>query len=169
VAIGGSAIHCMAGTVPTEQRPAAERTFIANLTRAADLAQEKGVTCLIEPINQRDRPNYFLSRIEQAADIVAKVGRPNVKIQFDFYHVQIASGDLIARFEKHLPLVGHVQIAAVPSRAEPDEGEINYPGVFAALDRLGWSGWTACEYRPRARTEDGLGWGRAYGLKTSSI
>ena len=164
VAIGGSAIHCMAGAVATEQRPAAERTFIANLTRAADLAQEKGVTCLIEPINQRDRPNYFLSRIEQAADIIAKVGKPNVKIQFDFYHVQIASGDLITRFEKHLPLIGHVQIAAVPSRAEPDEGEINYPGVFAALDRLGWAGWTACEYKPRARTEDGLGWGRSFGL-----
>ena len=104
---------------------------------------------LIEPINPRDRPNYFLTRVEQAADIIAKVGKPNVKIQFDFYHVQIVSGDLITRFEKHLPLIGHVQIAAVPSRAEPDEGEINYPGVFAALDRLGWTGWTACEYKPR--------------------
>jgi hydroxypyruvate isomerase len=164
VAIGGSAIHCMAGVVPPEQRPAAERTFIANLTRAADLAKDKNVTLLIEPINQRDRPNYFLTRIGQAADIIGKVGRPNVKIQFDFYHVQIVSGDLITRFEKHLPLNGHVQIAAVPSRAEPDEGEINYPAVFAALDRLGWKGWTACEYKPRAKTEDGLGWGRAYGL-----
>jgi hydroxypyruvate isomerase len=73
-------------------------------------------------------------------------------------------GDLIARFEKHLPLVGHVQIAAVPSRAEPDEGEINYPAVFAALDRLGWSGYIGCEYRPRARTEDGLSWARPYGV-----
>ena len=164
MAIGGSAIHCMAGTVPTEQRPAAETTFIANLSRAADLAKDKNVTLLIEPINPRDRPNYFLTRIEQAADIIAKVGKPNVKIQFDCYHVQIVSGDLITRFEKHLPLIGHVQIAAVPSRAEPDEGEINYPAVFAALDRLGWKGWTACEYRPRARTEDGLGWGQAYGL-----
>jgi hydroxypyruvate isomerase len=166
-AIGGSAIHCMAGKVPPEQRPAAEKTFIANLSRAADLAKAKNVTLLIEPINTRDRPNYFLSRVEQAADIIAKVGRPNVKIQFDFYHVQITSGDLIIRFEKHLPLIGHVQIAAVPSRAEPDEGEINYPAVFAALDRLGWAGWTACEYRPRGRTGDGLGWGRAYGLKAS--
>jgi hydroxypyruvate isomerase len=164
VAIGGSAIHCMAGVVPAEQRPAAERTFIANLSRAADLARPHNVTCLIEPINPRDRPNYFLTRIEQAADIIAKVGKPNVKIQFDFYHVQIVSGDLITRFEKHLPLIGHVQIAAVPSRAEPDEGEINYPGVFAALDRLGWNGWTACEYKPRGRTEDGLDWGKAYGL-----
>ncbi|MCX7312103.1 MAG: TIM barrel protein [Hyphomicrobiales bacterium] len=167
VAIGGSAIHCMAGAVPPEQRPAAERTFIANLTRAAELAKAHNVMCLIEPINQRDRPDYFLNRIEQAADIIAKVGAANVKIQFDFYHVQIVSGDLITRFEKHRPLVGHVQIASVPSRAEPDEGEINYPAIFDALDRLGWKGWTACEYKPRARTEDGLGWGRAYGVKTS--
>jgi hydroxypyruvate isomerase len=165
-AIGGSAIHCMAGKVPPEQRPAAERTFIANLARAADAAREKNVTLLIEPINPRDRPDYFLNRVEHAADIVAKVGRPNVKIQFDFYHVQIVGGDLLTRFEKHLPVIGHVQIAAVPSRHEPDEGEINYPNVFAALDRLGWAGWIACEYRPRGRTEDGLAWARPFGIAT---
>ena len=164
VAIGGRAIHCMTGKVPPEQRPAAEKTFVANLTRAADLAKDKNVTLLIEPINTRDRPNYFLSRVEQAADIIGKVGRPNVKIQFDFYHVQVMSGDLLKRFEAHQPLIGHVQIAAVPTRAEPDEGEINYPAVFEALDRFGWSGWTACEYKPRARTELGLGWGRKYGI-----
>lgn len=164
VAIGGNAIHCMTGKVPPEQRPAAEKVFIANLTEAADAAKAHGVTLLIEPLNGRDRPNYFLSRVEQAADIIAKADRPNIKIQFDFYHVQIIGGDLLTRFEKHLPLIGHVQIAAVPSRAEPDEGEINYPGVFTALDRLGWSGWTACEYRPRGRTEDGLRWGRDYGF-----
>jgi hydroxypyruvate isomerase len=164
VAIGGTAIHCMAGKVPSEQRPAAERTFIANLARAADLAREKGITLLIEPINPRDRPSYYLNRVEHAADIIAKVERPNVKLQFDFYHVQIVGGDLITRFETHLPLVGHVQIAAVPSRAEPDEGEINYPGVFAALDRLGWAGWIGCEYKPRGRTEDGLAWAQHYGI-----
>jgi len=164
VAIGGSAIHCMTGKVPPEQRPAAEKTLIDNLTRAADMAKDKNVTLLLEPLNTRDRPNYFLTRVEQAADIITKVGRPNIKIQFDFYHVQIMGGDLLTRFEKHLPLIGHVQIAAVPSRAEPDEGEINFPGVFAALDKLGWKGWTACEYKPRARTEDGLVWGKAYGL-----
>jgi hydroxypyruvate isomerase len=164
VAIGGSAIHCMTGRVASEQRPAAEKTFVANLSRAADMAKEKNVTLLIEPINPRDRPDYFLTRVEHAADIIAKVGRPNVKIQFDFYHVQIVGGDIITRFEKHLPLVGHVQIAAVPSRREPDEGEVNYPGVFVALDRLGWAGWVACEYRPRGRTEDGLDWARPYGI-----
>jgi len=168
VAIGGSAVHCLAGKVPPEQRPAAERTFIANLTRAADLAKEKNITLLIEPINAIDRPDYFLNRVEHAADIIAKVGRPNVKIQFDFYHVQIVGGDLIRRFEKHQPFVGHVQIASVPERHEPDEGEINYPAIFQALDRFGWSGWTACEYRPRGRTEDGLGWGKPYGIGAKS-
>ncbi len=163
-AIGGSAIHCMTGKASPDQRLAAERTFIANLTRAADAAKEKNITLLIEPINPRDRPDYFLQRVEHATDIIAKVGKPNVKIQFDFYHIQIVGGDLIKRFEKHQPLVGHVQIAAVPSRGEPDEGEINYPAVFEALDRLGWAGWTACEYRPRGRTEDGLGWARPYGI-----
>jgi hydroxypyruvate isomerase len=164
VAIGGCQIHCLAGKVPPEQRPAAEMTFIRNLARAADAAREQGITVLIEPINPRDRPDYFLTRAEQAADIIAKVERPNVRIQFDFYHAQIVGGDLIRRFEKHLPHVGHVQIAAVPSRQEPDEGEVNYPAIFAALDRLGYDGWIGCEYRPRGKTEDGLGWARGYGI-----
>jgi hydroxypyruvate isomerase len=164
VAIGGRAIHCLAGRVPPEQRPAAEQVFVANLTRAADLAGEENITLLIEPINPRDRPDYFLNRVEHAADVIAKVDRPNIKIQYDFYHVQIVSGDLIRRFEQHLPLIGHVQVAAVPSRHEPDEGEVNYPEIFAMLDRVGYAGWTACEYRPRARTEDGLSWARRYGV-----
>jgi hydroxypyruvate isomerase len=164
VAIGGCQIHCLAGKVPPEQRPAAEATFIRNLARAADAAREQGITLLVEPINPRDRPDYFLTRAEQAADIIAKVERPNVRIQFDFYHAQIVGGDLIRRFEKHLPLVGHVQIAAVPSRQEPDEGEVNYPAIFAALDGLGYDGWIGCEYRPRGKTEDGLGWARGYGI-----
>jgi hydroxypyruvate isomerase len=167
-AIGGSAIHCMTGKVPPEQRPAAERTLIANIARAADLAREKNITILLEPINPRDRPNYFLTRVEQAADLIGNIGRPNVKIQFDFYHVQIVGGDLLTRFQKHLPLIGHVQIAAVPSRAEPDEGEIAYPNVFAALDRLGWAGYVACEYKPRGRTEDGLTWARPFGLAAAT-
>src|SRR5438445_7952809 len=165
-AIGGCQIHCLAGKVPPEQRPAAEMTFIRNLMRAADAAQERNITLLIEPINPRDRPDYFLTRAEHAADLIAKVERPNVRIQFDFYHAQIVGGDLITRFAKHLPLVAHVQIAAVPSRHEPDEGEVNYPEIFTMLDRIGYGGWIGCEYRPRARTEDGLGWARAYGVKS---
>jgi hydroxypyruvate isomerase len=164
VAIGGSAIHCMAGVVPVEQRPAAETVLIGNLSRAAEAAAKSNITLLIEPINPRDRPGYFLSHLEHAAAVVAKVGAANLRIQFDFYHLQIVGGDLLRRFEKYLPAIGHVQIAAVPTRGEPDEGEINYPAVFAAIDRLGYSGWIGCEYKPRTRTEDGLGWAKAYGV-----
>ena len=160
VAIGGRQIHMLAGHVPPEQRPAAQSTIIRNLEHVAPIAAEKSITILLEPINPRDRPNYFLNRAEHAADIIAKVGRPNVRIQFDFYHAQIVGGDLIRRFEHHFGSVGHVQIAAVPSRHEPDEGEVNYPAIFAAIDRLGYAGYVAAEYRPRARTEDGLGWMR---------
>ena len=163
-AIGGTAVHCLAGHVPPEQRPAAEKVYVSNLTLAADLAREKDIGILIEPINQRDRPNTYLSRVEHAAEVIAKVDRPNIKIQYDFYHVQITQGDVIRRFEAHHKLIGHVQIAAVPSRHEPDQGELNFPVIFEALDGLGYTGWIACEYRPRGRTEDGLGWGRAYGL-----
>ncbi len=162
--IGGTAIHCLAGIVPPEQRPAAEATLIRNLRSAAEEAAKAGITLLIEPINPRDRPDYFLNRAEHAADILAKVGKPNVRIQFDFYHAQVLGGDLITRFAKHLPLVGHVQIAGVPKRAEPDRGEVNYPAILAALDELGYSGFVAAEYVPAGRTEDGLGWARPYGI-----
>jgi hydroxypyruvate isomerase len=166
-AIGASAIHCLAGRVASEQRPAADRVFIDNLTRAADLAAARKITLLIEPINGRDRPNYFLNHVEHAASIIDKVRKSNVRLQFDFYHVQIVGGDLIYRLEKFFPLIGHLQCAAVPSRHEPDEGEINYPAVFEAVDRLGYPGWIGAEYRPRARTEDGLGWALKYGVAPS--
>jgi hydroxypyruvate isomerase len=164
VAIGGSAIHCMAGIVAPEQRPAAESVFVKNLAHAAAEAAKANITLLIEPINPRDRKDYFLSHVEHAAEIVKKVGADNVRIQFDFYHIQIVGGDLIKRFEKLLPWIGHVQIAAVPSRHEPDEGEINYPAVFEAIDRAGYQGWIGCEYRPRGTTVEGLGWAKPYGV-----
>jgi hydroxypyruvate isomerase len=163
-AIGASAIHCLAGKVAPDLRPAADRVYIANLAQAADLAAQKNVMLLIEPINGRDRPNYFLNHVEHAADVIAKAGRPNIRMQFDFYHVQIVGGDLIYRLEKYLPVIGHLQCAAVPVRHEPDGGEINFPAVFEAVDRLGYGGWIGAEYRPRGRTEDGLGWARNYGV-----
>jgi hydroxypyruvate isomerase len=163
-AIGGSAVHCLAGHVPPEQRPAAERVYIDNLKRAADLAAAKNLNLLIEPINARDRPNYFLNHVEHAADVIAKTGKANLRMQFDFYHAQIVGGDLITRLEQYLPVIGHLQCGSVPGRHEPDEGEINYPAVFAAVDRLGYRGWIGAEYRPRGRTEDGLGWATPYGV-----
>jgi 2-dehydrotetronate isomerase len=156
--IQASAIHCLAGIVSHEDNAPAERTFIANLQMAADKAGQAGMTVLIEPMNHRDRPGYFLHHVEQAAAIIEQAGRRNIKLMFDCYHVQITQGDLIARLRTHLDLIGHVQIAAVPSRAEPDEGEVNYREIFRALDSLGYQGWVGAEYKPRGRTEDGLGW-----------
>jgi len=164
VAIGGCQIHVMAGRVTPDQRPAAQATFVKNLGRAAIAAKDRGITLLIEPINPRDRPDYFLTRVEHAADIIAKVESPNVRMQFDFYHAQIVGGDLIRRFATHFAVVGHVQVAAVPSRREPDEGEVSYPAVYAELDRLGYAGYVGAEYHPRGNTEDGLGWARPYGI-----
>jgi hydroxypyruvate isomerase len=163
-AIGGTAIHCLAGKVAPGERAQAERVYIDNLARAADLASARNINLLIEPINPRDRPGYFLNHVEHAADIIARINRPNLRMQFDFYHVQIVGGDLITRLGTYLPVIGHLQCAAVPTRHEPDEGEINYPAVFEAVDRVGFAGWIGAEYRPRRRTEDGLGWGAAYGL-----
>ncbi|MBO0753163.1 MAG: TIM barrel protein [Bradyrhizobiaceae bacterium] len=163
-AIGATCVHCMAGQVPPSRQAEGEKVFAANIARAADLAGERGLTILLEPINRRDRPDYLLHRPEQAAAIINEVGRANVGIQFDFYHVQIEGGDLTARFARHQPMVGHVQIAAVPSRAEPDEGEVNYAAILDMLDHSGYEGFVACEYRPRKRTEDGLGWARRYGV-----
>ena len=163
-AIGGRAIHCLAGHVTPEQRAEAERTFIANLARAADQAAARGIGLLIEPMNPRDRPGYFLNDFARAADIIAAIGKPNVRMQFDFYHAQIAGGDLIIRLERYLPVIGHLQCGSVPDRHEPDEGEINYPAVFEAVDRLGYQGWIAAEYGPRGRTEEGLAWAAPYGV-----
>ena len=156
--IRASAIHCLAGIVSPDDRAAAERTFVANLQLAADRADQAGMTVLIEPMNLRDRPGYFLHHVEQAAAIIEKAGRSNIKLMFDCYHVQITQGDLTTRLRGYLNLIGHVQIAAVPSRAEPDEGEVNYREIFQTLDSLGYQGWVGAEYKPRGRTEDGLGW-----------
>ncbi|HMA70360.1 MAG TPA: TIM barrel protein [Xanthobacteraceae bacterium] len=162
--IGANSIHCMSGEVPPERWAESEKVFVANIGRAADLAQEQGISILIEPINRRDRPNYLLHRPEQAAVIIAQVGRPNVRMQFDFYHIQIGGGDLMMRFARHREIIGHVQVAAVPSRAEPDEGEVNYQAIFDMLDRSNYAGFVGCEYRPRGRTEDGLSWAKPYGI-----
>jgi hydroxypyruvate isomerase len=161
-ALGATRIHCMAGKVPVTAT--AHRTFVDNLRVAADKARGKGVTLVIEPINTRSAPGYFLTRSQQAVDIIAEIDRPNVKLLFDVFHLQIMEGDIITRLENLLPLIGHVQIAAVPSRAEPDEGEINYRAVFDALERIGYDGVVGCEYLPRADTKGGLAWREKLGI-----
>ena len=162
VATGAAAVHCMAGLVGAQGLAAAEHCFVENLQVASDLAAAAGVGLLIEPINTRDKPGFALTSVEQAAAIIRRTGRRNIKIMFDCYHVQIMQGDLTRRIEQQIELIGHVQIAAVPSRAEPDAGEVNYLHIMATLQRLGYAGWVGAEYKPGGRTEDGLSWRVAF-------
>ncbi|MGF1529212.1 MAG: hydroxypyruvate isomerase family protein [Candidatus Competibacterales bacterium] len=152
-------IHVMAGRASGVEALAA---YSANLGYACEAAAVHGIGVLIEPLNPRDVPGYFLHGVEQAADLIAKLGRPNLKLLFDAYHVQISQGDLTRRLEVHLPLIGHVQIAAVPSRHEPDEGEVAFDRLLQTLDALGYTGYVGAEYRPRADTATGLGWLAAF-------
>jgi len=159
-------VHAMAGVPGPNADPAAcRRTYVENLKHAADLLGADGRSVMIEPINTRDVRGYFLNRQQDAHGVVADVDRDNVKVQMDFYHVQIVEGDLAMRARALMPGVGHIQIAGVPERHEPDVGEINYPYVFALLDELAYDGWVGCEYRPAGDTVEGLRrWGAPYGL-----
>ncbi|GGF02443.1 hydroxypyruvate isomerase [Aliidongia dinghuensis] len=152
-------LHAMAGILPPGTDPAAaRRTYVANLRRAAEHAAEAGITILIEPINTRDIPGYFLNRPAEARAIIEEVGAANLRLQFDIYHCQIMVGDLATQLRAHADITGHIQIAGVPDRHEPDVGEINYPYLFNVIDEIGYDGWIGCEYRPRGETADGLGW-----------
>jgi hydroxypyruvate isomerase len=152
-------LHVMAGVLDEQVDVGrALEAYADNLRLACEAAAKRGLEITIEPLNLRDMPGYLLPNTQMAMQILRAVDRPNLKLQFDVYHVQIMEGDLTRRLEDLLPLIGHVQIAGVPDRHEPDEGEVNYAHVFRTLDRLGYAGWVGCEYRPRGWTEDGLGW-----------
>jgi hydroxypyruvate isomerase len=170
--LGCPRIHAMAGLLPEgadkETIGAHEHTYVANLRYAAREAAKAGRDVLIEPINQRDMPGYFLSRQADAMAVIQTVGADNLKLQFDVYHCQIMDGDLIRHMERQFSAIGHVQIAGVPERHEPDVGEVHYPAVFSRLESLGYSGWVGCEYRPAGNTRAGLGWGQDYGLTTDT-
>lgn len=161
-AMGTRRLHAMAGLFPVgASRQQHRETYIDNLRFAAREAGKHGITLLIEPINPRDMPGYFLNTQAEAHAICEAVGESNLKVQMDFYHAQIVEGDLAMTLRKHGKGIGHVQIAGVPDRNEPDDGEVNYGYLFRLLDELGYDGWVGCEYRPRGRTEDGLGWMKA--------
>ncbi len=152
-------LHVMAGLVAdATNRDAMMACYIDNVRYAADQCIKEGITVALEPLNVYDVPGYLLSRLDQIAAAIAQVGRPNVGIQFDFYHVQIMQGDLARHFEQYLDQTAHVQIAGVPERHEPNTGEVNYAYLFQLMDRLGYDGYVGCEYKPRGNTVDGLGW-----------
>ncbi|MDH7786050.1 hydroxypyruvate isomerase [Ochrobactrum sp. 19YEA23] len=155
VAIGALNIHVMAGKAEGE---VAHRTFLTNLTYACERAAAHGITILIEPLNHRDAPGYFLKTSEQAIAIISQVAASNLKLMFDCYHLQIMEGDISKRLEALQPHIGHVQIAAVPDRAEPDHGELDYRHIVRLLDTLGYEKPLGAEYRPKTTTDAGLSW-----------
>lgn len=146
-------LHVMAGNATGE---AARAVYVASLRWAARAAGDLVLT--IEPLNSRDAPGYHLATTDDAVEVIEAVGADNLKLQFDLYHAQIMEGDLTRRLERLAPVIGHVQIAGVPDRNEPDRGELAFPHLMETLDRIGYRGWVGCEYRPEARTQDGLGW-----------
>lgn len=159
--VGCPRVHVMAGC-PTDGE--ATDRFVHRIGWAADRLRPAGIDVLIEPMNLRDVPGYLLMSSRQAERVIAQVGRPNVKLQFDTYHLQIQEGDLTASLTRCLPVVGHVQFSSLPGRHEPDEGEVNHAWFFEQLDALGYDDWVGCEYRPRGATIDGLGWAEPYGI-----
>ncbi|WP_265502621.1 hydroxypyruvate isomerase family protein [Paracoccus beibuensis] len=158
--IGCGAIHVMAGRA---EGPLAEETFLRNLDHACRAAPD--MTMLIEPLNHRDAPDYFLTQSDQAAALIERAGHANLRMMFDCYHVQITEGEVARRLRTHLPLIGHVQIASVPDRGAPDHGLLDYGPIYELLDDLNWQRPVGAEYRPIGPTDDTLSWLAAASLR----
>jgi hydroxypyruvate isomerase len=162
-ALGCKQLNCLAGLTPKDVAPEKVReTFINNLRFAAERLGGAGIRLLIEPINTRDIPGFYLTKTQQALDIIQAVGSSNLWLQYDIYHMQIMEGDLTTTIEKNLARIAHLQLADNPGRHEPGTGEINYPFLFGFLDKIGYDGWIGCEYKPAADTTAGLGWVKPY-------
>ena len=157
-ALGCPRVNCLAGIVTERQHDIAQRTLIENLRYAAQQLQVAGITLLLEPVNTRDIPGFFVNRSQQALAIIDAVDADNLQLQFDLYHAQVMEGDLTHTIETQLSRIGHLQLADNPGRHEPGTGEINYPYLFRRLDELGYQGWIGCEYKPRTTTTAGLDW-----------
>jgi hydroxypyruvate isomerase len=165
-ALGVQQVNCLAGIRQMEvDSSIARKTLVNNLRFAADRLKPHGIRLLIEPINTFDIPGFFLSRTQQALDIIAETGSDNIFVQYDIYHMQRMEGELANTIRTNLANIKHVQLADNPGRNEPGTGEINYHYLFRLLDEIGYDGWVGCEYKPRAGTEAGLGWRQAHGIK----
>ncbi|RJF66789.1 2-oxo-tetronate isomerase [Rhodopseudomonas palustris] len=167
LASGAKRVHLLAGIADSRDGPAA-LAFRRSLAVAAHFFAPHGIEVMIEPLNARDVPGYFLNDFGVARDLIRELGIPNLKLQFDIYHCQILHGDVVMRLREMIPIIGHIQIASVPSRQEPDSEELNALFLFAELDRLDYAGFVGAEYRPRAATTDGLGWFAGYRAGTST-
>lgn len=160
-ATGVKRVHLMAGMASRNDAKAVA-AYRKAVVAAAEFFAPHGLDVVLEPINSRNIPGYFLNDFGFARDLIGELNLSNLKLQFDIYHCQIIHGDVTMRLREMMPIVGHVQIASIPSRNEPDGEELNYPFLFAELDRLGYGGFVGCEYNPRGRTTDGLAWFKPY-------
>jgi hydroxypyruvate isomerase len=162
-ALGCGLINCLAGVAPKDADVAALRkTLVGNLAYAAAEMAKAKIKLLIEPINTRDIPGFFLTRTDQALGLIEEVGSDNLFVQYDIYHMQIMEGDLARTMQANLPRIAHIQLADNPGRHEPGTGEINYPFLCGHLDEIGYAGWIGCEYKPLTDTVAGLGWMKPY-------
>lgn len=161
--LGCRQMNCLAGIAPTgADRDMLLGTFVDNLRYAAERLAASGMRLLIEPINTRDRPGFYLATPARAMEIIAAVACENLFLQFDVYHAQIMQGDIVNSMQRYLQRIGHVQIADHPGRHEPGTGELNFPFILSAIDAMGYAGWVGCEYAPSTVTEKSLDWARAY-------
>lgn len=161
--VGCPQLNCLAGVAPPGASPERlHEIFVGNLRYAAERLGAAGLRLLIEPINTRDRPGFYLSRSTQAAEIIDAVGSENLFLQFDVYHTQVMQGDVVNNFAAQRERIRHVQIADNPGRHEPGTGELNFPFILASIDELGYTGWVSCEYAPSDSTESSLAWARGY-------
>ncbi|MBT5048200.1 MAG: TIM barrel protein [Rhodospirillaceae bacterium] len=166
-ALDGCFIHVTAGRVPDGLTvDACENTFIANLLAAAPRAADAGITLLLEPLNSRTMPGYLHTDTLHTRRIIEAVGALNVKLQYDFFHMQIMQGDHVENLARDLDIISHVQISSVPGRHEPQHGELNFPYLFEYLDTIGYDGWVGCEYTPKGDSWDGLSWAEPYGISS---
>lgn len=157
--LGCTQVNCLAGIMPEgDDDNIYHATFISNLRYAAEKLKEAGIKLLIEPINTRDIPGFYLTNTQQALDIIEEVASDNLFLQYDIYHMQIMEGDVSRGMEENLGAIEHLQLADNPGRNEPGTGELNYPFLFQHIDKIGYDGWIGCEYKPATTTEEGLGW-----------
>jgi hydroxypyruvate isomerase len=161
-ALGCSSVNCLVGLARGVPAALALETLVDNLRFAARELGKAKIRLLVEPINTRDMPGFFVAQSGRALEIMEAVGEENLWLQYDVYHMQVMEGDLARTIERHLPRIGHIQIADNPGRHEPGTGEINYAFLLPYIEQLGYAGWIGCEYKPLARTEQGLDWLAAY-------
>jgi hydroxypyruvate isomerase len=162
-ALGIPRLHAMAGIAPSgADRAVCRATLIANLKYAAQQLAPHNIALLLEAINHRDIPGFFVNTQAESYEICTAVDAPNLKMQMDLYHMQVMEGDIATKLRKYAPHCGHIQIAGAPQRNEPDTGEVRYRYLFQVLDEIGYQGWIGCEYRPAGKTTEGLGWFKEY-------